>query len=163
KFQLRKAISNTGPYTTVIDDIPITTRKISYDGLERVNYFTIAAIGKNGSESESYSTLVQPIDSLPPAAPMGLFGIADTTGIVTLNWDKNTEEDLSGYRLFRSLDPNIEFSEVTNTTFTGEEYLDTVPVANLNKIIYYKLLAEDQRYNRSPFSKVLIVRKPDIT
>lgn len=163
KFQLRKAITNTGPYTTVIDDIPITTRKISYDGLERVNYFTIAAIGKNGSESESYATLVQPIDSIPPAAPMGLFGIADTTGIVTLNWDKNTEEDLSGYRLFRSLDPNIEFSEVTKTTFTGEEYLDTVPVANLNKIIYYKLLAEDQRYNRSPFSKVLIVRKPDIT
>lgn len=163
KFQLRKSVTNKGPYTTVIDDIPITTRKISFKGLKRVNYFTIVAIGKNGSESESYATLVQPIDSVPPAAPIGLSGVADTTGVVKLNWIENSEEDLGGYRIFRSLDPKIEFSEITKTTCYGEVYSDTVPVANLNKKIYYKLLAEDQRYNRSAFSEVLMIKKPDIT
>src|SRR5690606_26232345 len=122
---------------------------------------TIVAVGKNGTESESYATLVQSIDSIPPNAPIGLFGIADTTEVIKLNWTRNSEGDLKGYRIFRSFDPKIEFSEVTKTTLKGEVYSDTIPVANLNKKIYYKLLAEDQRYNRSSFSEVLMIKIPD--
>ena len=162
KFQLRKANHNKGPFLTVVDNIPITTREITYNGLDRVNYFTIVAMGKNNVESESYSTLVQPVDSLPPSTPIGLKGTIDTTGVVNLSWSKNLEEDLGGYRIYRSYNPQAEFSEITQTTFKQENYTDTLSIANLNKKIYYKILAEDQRFNRSKFSKVLVLDKPDV-
>lgn len=162
KFELRKANNNQGPFTTVVDNIPITAREITYEGLDRVNYFTIVAMGKNKVESESYSTLVQPVDSLPPTIPIGLKGTIDTTGVVKLSWSKNLEEDLGGYRIYRSYNPQAEFSEVTQTTFNQENYTDTVAITNLNRKIYYKILAEDQRFNRSKFSEIFVLDKPDI-
>ncbi len=161
-FELRRANTNKGPYETVKKNIPITTRKTSFEGLKRSNYFTIVAMGKNGTESESFSSLVQPVDSIPPLEPKGLTGVMDTTGIVKLSWDKNVEEDLKGYRIFRSNNPNVEFSEITKESFNTEIYNDTLPVRNLNTKVYYKLQAEDQRYNRSGFSQMLIVDKPDV-
>ena len=161
KFELRKANTNKGPFSTVIDNIPIAARKITYEGLDRVNYFVIAAIGKNGVESESYASLVQPVDSIPPSPPSGLEGVVDTIGIVKLSWANNLEEDLGGYRIYRSYNPNNEFSEVTRATLIKTSYADTIAAANLNREIYYKILAEDQRYNRSQFSNVLTIEKPD--
>jgi fibronectin type 3 domain-containing protein len=161
KFELRKANTNKGPFSTVIDNIPIAARKITYEGLDRVNYFIIAAIGKNGVESESYASLVQPVDSIPPSPPSGLEGVVDTIGIVKLSWANNLEEDLGGYRIYRSYNPNNEFSEVTRATLIKTSYADTIAAANLNREIYYKILAEDQRYNRSQFSNVLTIEKPD--
>ena len=161
KFELRKANTNKGPFSTVIDNIPIAARKITYEGLDRVNYFIIAAIGKNGVESESYASLVQPVDSIPPSPPSGLEGVVDTVGIVKLSWANNLEEDLGGYRIYRSYNPNNEFSEVTRATLIKTSYADTIAAANLNREIYYKILAEDQRYNRSQFSNVLTIEKPD--
>ena len=162
-FELRRSNTHKGPFETVQKNIPKTDRKTTFEGLKRSNYFTIVAMGKNGVESESFATLVQPVDSIPPKRPLGLVGIMDTTGLVTLNWNKNLEEDISGYRIYRSYNPNAEYSEVTRTTFFGENYNDTIPVANLNKRVYYKIAAEDQRYNRSGFSDVLVVDKPDVT
>lgn len=162
KFQLRKANNNQGPFSTVIDNIPVSVREVTYEGLDRVNYFTIVAMGRNGVESESYASLVQPVDSLPPSIPMGLKGKIDTTGVVNLSWSKNREEDIAGYRIFRSYNPKAEFSEVTQTAFKQENYSDTIAIANLNRKIYYKILAEDQRFNRSKFSEVLTLYKPDV-
>ncbi len=161
-FELRRANTNKGPFETVKKDIPITVRETSFEGLKRSNYFTIVAMGKNGTESESYSALVQPVDSIPPKPPKGLIGVMDTTGIINLSWEINLEEDLKGYRIFRSNNPNSEFSEVTKESFPTENYNDTMAVRNLNTKVYYKIQAEDQRYNRSEFSKILVVEKPDV-
>ena len=162
KFQLKRGNTNEGPFETVVDNIPVTTRQITFEGLGRINYFTITAVGKNGIDSESYTTMVQPGDSIPPAPPVELRGVMDTTGIVKLSWARNLEDDLKGYRIFKANNPKVEFSELTNMTFEGEVYTDTVPIANLNQKIYYKIQAEDQRYNRSKFSEVLIVDKVDV-
>ncbi|MEN1785034.1 MAG: hypothetical protein AAGF77_07835, partial [Bacteroidota bacterium] len=162
KFQLRRSDRNDGPFELVTDNIPVSQRKTMVKGLKRINYFTLVAVGKNGINSESYPTMVQPVDSIPPSPPMALKGVADTTGIITLNWAKNLEEDLKGYRVFRSTNPEMEFSEVTSETYEREVFNDTVTAGNLNKKLYYRILAEDQRYNRSPFSEVLVVEKPDM-
>ena len=162
-FELRRANTNKGPYETVKKDIPVSVRETSYEGLKRSNYFRIVAMGNNGVESESYATLVQPVDSIPPKPPIGLRAVIDTTGVVRLNWDKNLEEYLRGYRVYRTYNVETEFSELTRSTHLGETYKDTIPFANLNNKVYYKLVAEDQRYNKSGFSKVLVIDKPDVT
>jgi len=162
-FEIRRANSDKGTYETVQTDIPITQRQTTVKGLKRVNYFTVVALGKNGVSSESFATLVQPVDSIPPSPPIGLEAILDTMGILKLSWTKNTEEDVAGYRIFKSNNPEVEFSEVTKATFTGETFMDTIPIKNLNEKVYFKLKAEDYRYNRSDFSELLIVDKPDVT
>jgi len=162
KFQLKRSNATDGQYEVVIDNIPITTRQIEFNELKRINYFKITAVGKNGVNSESYPTIVQPVDSIPPTPPVNLIGVMDTTGLVNIQWDKNIEPDLLGYRIYRANNPNVEFSEVTTESFLKEKFIDTLPSANLNKKIYYKIKAEDQRYNRSLFSKMLVIDKPDV-
>ena len=158
-FELRRSNKVDGQYETVLSDIPSTTRKTTYKNLKRINYFTIVAKAKNNTESVSYAAIVQPVDSIPPGPPKGLIGIADTTGIVKLEWIPNLEADLSGYRIFRSSNASNEFSEVTNSDIKNNEYSDTLNLS-LNKKVFYKIKSMDQRYNASSFSEVLELELP---
>lgn len=161
-FELQRGNTDQGPFEVVKQGIPPENRSTHVKNLKRINYFKIVAKGKNGLDSESFTTMVQPVDSIPPKAPIGLTGKMDTTGLVTISWDKNLEEDLAGYRIFKANNPKVEFSEVTNETFKNETFIDTVPALNLNQNIYYKIQAEDLRYNRSEHSAMLTIVKPDM-
>lgn len=161
-FELQRGNTDQGPFEVVKEGIPPEDRSTHVKNLKRINYFKIIAKGKNGLDSESFTTMVQPVDSIPPKAPIGLTGKMDTTGLVTISWNKNLEEDLAGYRIFKANNPKVEFSEVTNETFQNETFIDTVPALNLNQNIYYKIQAEDQRYNRSEHSAMLTIVKPDM-
>lgn len=161
-FEVRRANKEKGPFETVKTGINATERQTNVTDLKRINYFTVVALGKNGVESESYATMIQPIDSTPPAPPVGLLGVMDTTGVVKLSWTKNSEEDIGGYRIFKSNSPDVEFSELTNTTLREESFTDSLSLNNLNRKVYYKIAAEDLRYNRSSLSEILEVKKPDL-
>ncbi|MEX0273003.1 MAG: fibronectin type III domain-containing protein, partial [Flavobacteriaceae bacterium] len=117
---------------------------------------------KNGVEKPSFPALVQPVDSIPPKAPVELTGTIDTTGVVHLHWKANTEPDLAGYRIFRSNNPDAEFNQLTLSPQRENTFTDTIGIRNLNPKIYYKVLAEDQRYNPSGFSEMLALEKPDL-
>ncbi len=161
-FQLQRSNTDFDGFTTVVDNIPPTTRKITYTKLKRINYFKIVAVGRNGDVRPSHAAIVQPTDSIPPKPPTGLLGTVDTLGVVKLNWTANTENDLGGYRVFRSNNSKTEFFEVTKRPVKQINFTDTIQAKNLNKKIYYKILAQDQRYNASKFSEVLTLDKPDI-
>jgi fibronectin type 3 domain-containing protein len=68
-------------------------------------FYMIQAVQKTGSleaESElSEAKEVTPVDRFPPSTPAGLNAIAGT-GNIELVWDRNTEADLAGYRLYRA-------------------------------------------------------------
>lgn len=161
-FELKRANKAEGPYETVVNNIPATSRKTTYTGLKRINYFVVMALGKNGTEKPSFPAIVQPVDSIPPKPPVELLGSIDTTGIVQLSWKKNEELDLSGYRIFRANNPNAEFSQQTLRPTKENRYTDTVQIRNLNTKLYYKIMAVDQRYNESELSEVLTIEKPDL-
>lgn len=161
-FYLSRSNKDDGVYKKVVENIPVTQRRITYKGLKAINYFRITAIGKNGIESESYSSMVQPIDSTPPAPPVNITAKIDTTGVVTLMWDKNTEVDLAGYRVYRNTSKTEEFSMVSSSLIKETSYKDTITIKTLNTKMYYKITAEDQRYNTSEFSKVYTVALPDV-
>src|SRR5690606_1035903 len=107
-------------------------------------------------------TLIQPADSIPPIAPVGLEGVIDSLGVVTVSWQANTEKDILGYRVFRK---NIEKEEPVQLTVSPTElnsYSDTVQLKSLNGKVYYSVIAVDKRYNQSEFSKSLALEKPDV-
>lgn len=161
-FELLRSNTDFDGFTPVMKNILPNQRKLTYSPLKRINYFKIVAKGKNGDNRPSHAVIVQPVDSIPPKKPEGLTGIIDTTGVVKLNWTSNIEKDLGGYRVFRSNNEKTEFFEVTKRITKQIEFIDTIPAKNLNKKIFYKILAEDQRYNASKFSEVLTLKKPDL-
>ncbi|MFB9110658.1 fibronectin type III domain-containing protein [Flavobacterium gyeonganense] len=161
-FELNRSDSDDINYTTVIKNIPAKNRSVTYNKLSSTNYFTITAIGKQGSNRTSFPMLVQPVDSIPPSKPIGLKGVIDSLGIVKLTWTANKEKDLLGYRIYKGNTPHEEFTQITVSPHESITYEDKVQIKNLNPKVYYKIIAVDNRYNMSDFSEVLIIKKPDV-
>ena len=161
EFQLNRSHKVNGKYTTVMKNIPPDARKILYDSLQPTNYFTLTAIGKQGSNRTSYPALVQPVDSIPPVKPIQVQGKIDSLGIVSLQWKANIEKDMLGYRVFRGNNKEEEYSQITVSPHKGTSFYDSISVKNLNSNVFYKIIAVDQRFNMSEASDILTIKKPD--
>lgn len=161
-FELNRSDSDDINYTTVVKNIPAKSRSVTYNKLLSTNYFTITAIGKQGSNRTSFPMLVQPVDSIPPAKPVGLKGVIDSLGVVKLTWTANKEKDLLGYRIYKGNTAQEEFTQITVSPHESIAYDDKVQIKNLNPKVYYKIIAVDNRYNMSDFSEVLVIKKPDV-
>lgn len=62
-------------------------------------------------------------------------------GVVHLTWDKNPEEDLAGYNLYRSIDGG-PYEEINTLLIGIEEYTDSnIPAGEVT--LNYKLQAQD--------------------
>lgn len=161
-FELNRSDKEDDKYVTVIKNIPAKNRSVTYNKLSPTNYFTITAIGKQGNARASFPMLVQPVDSIPPVKPIGLKGTIDSLGVVRITWDQNKEKDLMGYRIYKGNTAEEEFSQITVSPQELNTYQDNVILKSLNSKVYYKIIAVDTHYNMSPFSEVLIVKKPDV-
>lgn len=160
-FEVHLADNDNAEYKMVAKDISQNARKHNYKGLGASNYFKIAVVDKQDKKLFSQSTLVQPIDSIAPLKPTGLEGKIDSLGYVTLKWKPNTEKDLAGYRVLRANSEKEEFVDLFNKIITETTAKDSVSFAISNRKVYYRLVAEDMRYNGSEFSDVLVLEKPD--
>ncbi len=161
QFNLLRAEDALGPYTIVKEGIPPSTRTYNYKQLERINFFKLNVIAKQGKNVMSSPNMVKPVDSIPPVKPLALIGTIDTLGIVKLSWQANTENDLKGYKIFRANRPNQEFTMLNKYSIKSTKYIDTVNVKVFNKNIYYKIMALDKHYNQSEPSEILILKRPD--
>ncbi|MDX6181603.1 hypothetical protein SGQ44_06315 [Flavobacterium sp. Fl-77] len=161
-FELNRSDEEGDNYKTVLKNISPKSRNVVYNKLSATNYFTLTAIGKNGNSRTSFPMLVQPVDSIPPAKPIGLKGVIDSLGVVKLTWTPNKEKDLLGYRIYKGNIAEEEFSQLTISPSESNTFEDKVLIKNLNPKVYYKIIAVDYRYNMSDFSETLILKKPDI-
>jgi fibronectin type 3 domain-containing protein len=161
-FALNQAEKEAGPYKVVMENIPANSRVLKYDKLFPTNYFTITAVAKEGKSSLSFPVLVQPVDSTPPAAPVGVQAVIDSSGKVIISWEKNKETDMLGYKVFRTHVAGQEMSVLTDTVIFANSFRDSVNIKSLNSKVYYTVTAFDKRYNQSAFSQIITVKKPDV-
>lgn len=110
----------------------------------------------------SFPTTVVASDSIPPERPSGLFAKIDSSGIVSLIWDKNTEKDLKGYYIARRDLSTDTYVRITRDVVIGEFYTDTLDMKLLNRDYFYRVMAVDYRYNVSELSSEFHITKPDI-
>ena len=162
RFQLLRTENPDAKYEVIADSISVSDRAISDQEPYSSNYYRIKAIGKYGQTEISLPYFAQLIDSIPPAPPVGLRAEVDTTGIVRLSWNPNSERDLHGYRVFSSNFRETEFNQITSTPTFDPVYYDTLNLKTLTKSIFYCLSAVDTHYNPSDFSEILEVKRPDI-
>ncbi len=88
-------------------------------------------------------------DSTPPAAPTGLTATAGS-GIVILDWADNTDNDLAGYRVYRS-DSEIGPFSVIADNVPASYYEDNDVVTGM--VYFYYVTAIDISNNESTNSE----------
>jgi hypothetical protein len=105
----------------------------------------IAPAGSGFAESElSETATITPIDTFPPAPPTGLRAIAAAQSI-ELTWERNVEEDLAGYRIYRATG-DAAFEKLADTSVLPA-YSDRAVEAG--KTYRYQVTAVDRAGNES--------------
>jgi len=122
-------------------------------------HYIIQAVQKTGSgevESElSADKTVTPIDEFPPAVPKGLNAIAAAENI-ELVWERNTEPDLAGYRLYRAVgDGKLEkIADIQDAPSYSDRKLES------GKRYRYAVSAVDRLANESKLSEPVEITAP---
>ncbi|MBK9190642.1 MAG: hypothetical protein IPM77_03560 [Crocinitomicaceae bacterium] len=124
-------------------------------------YYKVAAVGTDGDTVYSFPYYFFTLDQIPPAIPQDLKGTINDSGIVSISWKLNIENDIRGYRIFRSNSLKEEFVEVTREFAQNGFFSDTLSLRNLTPEVYYRISAVDLNYNNSKLSAPVLILKPD--
>jgi len=102
----------------------------------------------------SHPVSVAPTDLTPPAPPRSLDGVL-VEGGVKLLWERSTEKDLAGYRIYRRLPDETKLTLIGEVDRAEISYIDKLPKAPDG--CYWAITAFDKATpaNESAFSKEL--------
>lgn len=122
--------------------------------------YRVQSVDDAGNGRMSYTAKVFFPDQQPPAKPKGLKAIT-TPGIVKITWDKNAENDLMGYYIYRASNRNKDyFNMLYVDPVTMNTFIDSLPGVAKNEFVYY-IQAVDKNYNLSEPSDTVIATLPD--
>jgi uncharacterized protein len=152
----------TGPFTQ-LHTKPFTKNTESFidEKPNQNNYYRIKVVTTQNKTVYSIPNLGQVADTIAPAAPIGVQGVIDSNGIVTLRWNKNGEKDLLGYRVAKSNTADQDYIEVANRIIKKTSFTDTININTLSKKIFYKITAVDKNFNPSEYSIPVELNRPD--
>jgi hypothetical protein len=111
----------------------------------RYRYFVQTIAEPNQWSEVSGTEEITPVDKFPPAVPTGLTALGSAQSI-ELSWSRNTESDLRGYNLFRSVDggPAVKLN---TELLTAPAFSDTKVAPNMRYA--YTVSAVDATGNES--------------
>ncbi|MBU2913036.1 fibronectin type III domain-containing protein [Reichenbachiella agariperforans] len=161
-FSISRKSGRTGFTAPIAAELSKQTRQFTDSLPNSSNYYTVLAHDAHGRKIGSFPYMVQLEDSIPPAMPMGLKGKISEKGIVSLAWEENTEEDMRGYKVYKSNYANDGFIELLGEMTEQSMLQDSIALNNLTETIYYRVKAFDIRMNPSEFSEILELKKPDL-
>ena len=121
--------------------------------------YKVQALQKSGVgdvESElSDAAAVTPVDEFPPAVPKGLNAIVATQGF-ELVWERNTEPDLAGYRLYRAVGGGNfqKIADIADTPSYSDHSVES------GKVYHYKVSSIDRSQNESMPSEPVEIAAP---
>lgn len=164
-FLIGKSSSIGGQYEQLLNTpLSSSTRKYVDNNPDALgeNYYVVFAVDTANNVSASMPAYGFLSDSIPPAKPIGLRGMIDSTGIVTLHWPLGKDPDITGYRVYFANAADHEFSNLTPYPIQDTVFIDTLNLNTLTKEIYYQIAAVDRNFNHSERSEILKLIKPDI-
>ncbi len=124
-------------------------------------FFKVAAVSVDGDTAYSFPYYHFSLDQEPPGVPVNLNGKVDSLGLVKLNWDEPKDNDLIGYKVYRSNSLDEEFVEITTRLSKQPVFSDTLNLNTLTTEIYYKVGAIDANYNCGELTEPILLLKPD--
>lgn len=140
----------------------IVNNNTSASNTTKSAYYVIIGKTKTEEEFTSFPVFIQGVDTLAPNIPVNVKAIWDETKkTATVTWNANTETDLLGYKIFRSIPGSVPVI-ISDTAISKKTmFVDTIKVENL-KVLYY-IIAVDKQFNPSKYSLPGILQRPDKT
>lgn len=153
-----------GPWVEASELLPPKTRKwTDKNAHDRGRgFYRVFAVDNSNNVSYSLSQSNNIEDDVAPSAPKNLGGVVDTAGVVYLQWDKNPEKDVIGYRVYFANQLDHDFIQKTSQCNDELFFWDTLSLHTLTKYIFYYVVAEDYSHNMSKPSDTLAIPVPDI-
>ncbi len=128
-------------------------------------FYRLDAYDVAGNRSKSEFVNGNVYDIRPPEAPQYLISAVDT-GKLILNWEANSEKDLMGYRLFRSVadedNSDNTFVIVSSVIIDTNYYVEPMS-KNVRSVFAYQVRAVDSSFNLSDPSNIVLAQMPDVT
>lgn len=151
-YNVYRSTDPNGPFDPVVNYL-ITDNKISDLGLQNgtTYYYRITARDKAGNESQPSPAVsgIPTRDTTPPAVPVNLIVANAGSGTsLLLSWVPNTEKDIQGYNIYRSLSENGTYIKI-NPEPVGISGLYTDQGLERNVTYWYKVAAVDWANNES--------------
>ena len=78
----------------------------------------------NGVSQAYMVILPESNDTDPPAVPSNILATGND-GFVSLNWDDNSESDLTGYNVYRSTTSGSGYSKLNGSLLSTSDYTDS--------------------------------------
>jgi hypothetical protein len=129
------------------------------------HYYKVSTVDLAGNETFSAPVFAEIRDITPPAKPQGL-GSETGEGFITLKWKANTEPDLLGYHVQRSIKSNSKINS-SYVNVTKDPIILTTYTENISKNVRnefaYRIVAIDTNFNRSAPSDNTLATMPDVT
>ncbi len=147
-YNVYRSITSGIGYSKLNSFVVPSSDYIDYDVDGSVTYYYIVtAVDTYSNESvDSSEVSATPTDTIAPAAPTGLTATAGTSS-VSLNWNDNSDLDLSGYNVYRSMSPGTGYIKLNVALLTASAYLDNSAINGTT--YYYIVTAVDTSLNES--------------
>jgi uncharacterized protein len=154
-----------GPFLPIMNKpLPVGTKSWTDSSVVTYlpNFYQIASIDTAGNLGYSLVTYANLVDTVPPAKPLGLTGMIDTLGRVTIKWQPNYEPDVLGYLVYKANARDHTFAVITPDFLADTIFYDSITLKVLTREIYYRIVCFDKNRNASPRSDILELIKPDV-
>ncbi|WP_143525001.1 fibronectin type III domain-containing protein [Labilibacter marinus] len=161
-FRIFRSADYAKGFKLLADSVSVMSKKYQDKRPLATGYYRMQAFNSHGGGGYSIPQMFQVVDSFPPAKPKGLEATIDTTGLVSLSWQVNLDQDIDGYRIYRANALHEEFSAITPEPVSDTTFMDKITIKTLTEKVYYKIKAYDKSQNQSDFSEVLELDRPDI-
>ena len=160
-FKIYRSASTNGTKQLLSGNISTASRSFTDTKPMNDNYYFISAFNSESEVINPFPAYAMLVDSIPPVAPEPPQGFCDSLGCVTLTWQRSTDPDVAGYRLFRANLPDVEFVLACPYMIKDTVFTDTISLNTSTEYIYYRLKAVDGRDNQSKMSPPTAVARYD--
>jgi len=124
--------------------------------------FRVAAVDEEGNETLSDELFAEVLDKIAPIPPQNVVIVPDTSRLV-IQWTPNSEPDIMGYKIYRSIKGNKNtLGLLTAEVFPDAQYVDSLPSNAINSFSY-TVIALDSNSNESAQSELATNVMIDIT
>ena len=140
-YRITRANNDKGQYVPIIDSISNTAREYMIPLEKTENHFRVEAVPYRGEAVGSISVFIMGQDTIPPAVPEVIGAYIDSVGNIEVKWKSNSEDDLWGYRIFKSNFDEQEYGLLNNVITKDTIFRDTVDIKfnTKNQLLHYLL------------------------
>ena len=162
-FSVLRSDRADGTYSYLSDIELLKPQQHHYTDKEPLTsgYYIVESVDELNRKYQSFPAIVLLPDSIPPAPPKGLAGMCDSTGVISLKWNANSEPDLAGYKVFRLNNPKDNPMKINASELMFTEFYDTLSLNTLTSSFFYTVAAYDKHYNQSAFAEIIEVKLYD--